>query len=209
MHYVSLEKSLHYISDTTRNLATKHLSKEEILQELKCIELAKSDPRYFAPLYDRYYRSIFTFLYRRTGEEELTADLCSQTFLKAMNAIQTFRFQGVPFSAWLYRIALNELNMHFRKHPSARTVSVEEEGLHRLQEEAQCEEDLSEEQTLQAVLSELEPDEVQLIELRFFEEKSFKEVGEILNITENNAKVKTYRLLDRMKKILSMKGIRK
>ena len=173
------------------------------------IELAKEDPRHFGPLYDRYYRSIFSFIYRRTSDEDLTADLCSQTFMKAMAYIKKFVFQGVPFSAWLYRIALNEVNMHYRKNPADRAISVDVYAITRLQVEYGTEEDLSDEQTLKLALDDLDPAEVHLLELRFFEDKSFKEVGDILNITENNAKVKTYRLLDKMKKILSLKGIRK
>lgn len=190
-------------------MATKHLTKEEILRELSIIELAQQDPKHFAPLYDRYYRSIFSFIYRRTTDEDLTADLCSQTFLKAMGSIKKFRFQGVPFSAWLYRIALNEINMHYRQNPAERSLCVDDVALNRMKEEAGTDEDLNEEQTLRMAMEELEAAEVQLIELRFFEDKSFKEVGDILNITENNAKVKTYRLLDKMKKILSMKGVKK
>ena len=49
---------------------------------------------------------------------------------------------------------------------------------------------------------ELPEDELQLIEMRFFEKRSFKEIGEILEITENNAKVKTYRILEKLKKII-------
>jgi RNA polymerase sigma-70 factor (ECF subfamily) len=49
----------------------------------------------------------------------------------------------------------------------------------------------------------LNQDELQFIEMRFFEDRSFKEIGMILNITENNAKVKTYRILDKIRKIIS------
>ncbi|MBL7885021.1 MAG: sigma-70 family RNA polymerase sigma factor, partial [Bacteroidia bacterium] len=53
-----------------------------------------------------------------------------------------------------------------------------------------------------SIISELPEDELQLIEMRFFEKRAFKEIGEILNITENNAKVKTYRIIEKLKKIV-------
>jgi RNA polymerase sigma-70 factor (ECF subfamily) len=49
------------------------------------------------------------------------------------------------------------------------------------------------------VIAELNEDDLQLVEMRFFEKRPFKEIAEILNITENNAKVKLYRILDKMK----------
>ena len=55
------------------------------------------------------------------------------------------------------------------------------------------------------ILQRLKPDELQLIELRFLETRAFKEVAEILNITETHAKTKTYRTLDKMKKLFLLK----
>ena len=55
-------------------------------------------------------------------------------------------------------------------------------------------------------LDDLKPDDILLIELRFFEERPFKEIADILEITESNAKVKTYRLLEKLKKIMLKKS---
>ena len=54
-------------------------------------------------------------------------------------------------------------------------------------------------------LHEMSPDEVEIIELRFFEDRPFSEVGFILGITENNAKVKVYRIVERLRKRLKTK----
>ena len=61
-----------------------HKTKEDLEQELKQVEAAKADPARFAVLYDKYYKPIFVFIYRRTGNEELTADITSMVFMKAM-----------------------------------------------------------------------------------------------------------------------------
>jgi len=85
-------------------------------------------------------------------------------------------------------------------------VSIETTGLERLTNAlTEKESDLEPDEKrwyLSEALKQLETMEIQLIELRFFEEKSFKEIGYILNITENNAKVKTYRILDKIKTIV-------
>jgi RNA polymerase sigma-70 factor, ECF subfamily len=186
-------------------LSTIHQTQEDIEYELQIIQKAQSDPNRFAPLYDKYYKQIFLFVYRRSDNEELSADLTSQVFLKAIVNLPKYEFKGVPFSAWLYRIASNEVNQHFRKNKSERTISMEDSGIERItQELSEFDEDAAfKEKILMEGMQNLSQDEIQYVELRFFEDKSFKEIGFILNITENNAKVKTYRILDKIRKIIS------
>ena len=90
-------------------------SGEQLAAELEIIRAAQADPARFKPLYEQYYESIFRFVYQRTGDEHLTADLCATVFLKALQNLKNYQFRGVPFSAWLYRIALNQVTQHFRK----------------------------------------------------------------------------------------------
>ena len=59
------------------------------------------------------------------------------------------------------------------------------------------------------MIKKLKEDEVQIVELRFFEKRSFKEIGEILDITENNAKVKSHRVINKMKKLFNQIGYEK
>ena len=94
---------------------------EEYLQ----IEEAKKNPARFGVIYERYYQQIFLFVYKRLADEENTADVCSQVFLKAMLSLKKYKFQGVPFSAWLYRIAFNEINQFFRNTKSERVIGME------------------------------------------------------------------------------------
>lgn len=187
------------------SLSTTHQTQEDIENELQTIRKAQSDPNRFAPLYDKYYKQIFLFIYRRADDQDLSADLASQVFLKAILHLPKYEFKGVPFSAWLYRIASNEVNQHFRKHKTTRAISIEDAGIDRLAQEIAGvdEEQALKEQMLIEGIEHLSEEEVQFIELRFFEDRSFREIGYILNITENNAKVKTYRILDKVRKIIS------
>lgn len=172
-------------------------------QEWLEVQAAQKDPAKFRVLYSRYYESIFRFIYKRTADEDLTADLTSQAFLKAMQSIQQYTYQGVPFSAWLFRIASNEIAQHFRKNNQSRIVALEDSAVHDVEEEYTEEDkvDLDVDiKLLKEVIQDLDPEEVELLELRFFEKRAFKEVADILDITENNAKVKVYRLLQKMKK---------
>ncbi|MCX6296657.1 MAG: sigma-70 family RNA polymerase sigma factor [Bacteroidetes bacterium] len=182
-----------------------HKSDTEMKQELQQIEAAKEDPACFAVLYDRYYKPIFVFIHRRTDNEELTADITSQVFLKALINIKKYEFKGVPFSAWLFRIAFNEINMYFRKNNAERVVSLDKNGVIQIAQEVEIDENTEGLKQMMNALKRMDALEIQLIELRFFEKHSFAEVSVIVGITENNAKVKVYRILDKLKKILSKK----
>jgi RNA polymerase sigma-70 factor, ECF subfamily len=183
-----------------------HQSPEEIKNELAIIAKAKTDPNRFSALYEKYYKQIFLFVYRRIDDEDLSADLTSQVFLKAILNLPKYEYKGVPFSAWLYRIASNEVNQHFRQTKLTRVISIEEDGLSRLVGELSEEtEERDQEDIIMASLNYLTKEEVQYLELRFFENKSFREIGYILLITENNAKVKTYRIIDKIKKMIREK----
>jgi len=163
---------------------------------------AQRDSRAFQPLYEKYFKSIYLFVLHRVADKAVAGDVTSQVFLKALLNLKGFKFQGVPFSAWLYRVALNECNAYFRKTKRERIVSIDHEAVETLHDELTHEtqlEDLHE--RLPTILERLSSDELQLLELRFFEKRQFKEVAEILAITESHAKVKLYRLLEKMKKL--------
>ena len=176
------------------------VSETAMLAEWKEIQAAQRDPARFRPLYDRYYALIFRYLLRRCADEALTADLCAQTFLKGLQKLGTYTYRGVPFSAWLYRIAANELNMHFRASKKQRTVSLQDGQVDRMLPETSAGPDYTLRDTMIAALQDLKPKELELIELRFFEQRPFKEIAHLTGLTEANAKVKTYRILDRLRK---------
>lgn len=170
-------------------------SEEDLILE------SQADPEAFKPLYEKYFKRIFLFILHRVEDKQLGADLTSQVFLKALLNLKKFRFRGLPFSAWLFRIALNECNDYFRKSKRHRIVTIEDNVIESLYDEmtANTEEDDLRKQ-LPAILSKLSVEELQLIELRFFEQRSFQEVADIIGITETYAKVKVYRILQKMKK---------
>lgn len=177
-------------------------NKDQIQDEESIILKSQADPEAFRPLYEKYFKRIFLFVHHRIGEKAITADITSQVFLKSLININKFSFRGLPFSAWLFRIALNECNDFFRKNNRHRLVTMEEGMVDHLYDELTAEtrlEDLR--QRLPEILQKLSVNELQIIELRFFEQRPFKEVADILGITETYAKVKVYRILEKMKKL--------
>jgi RNA polymerase sigma-70 factor (ECF subfamily) len=114
-----------------------------------------------------------------------------------------YEYRGIPFSSWLFRIAKSELYQSFRDKKAQRTVSIDSMQLGRVMEEFQLDESEHKREILLKVLPMLKDSQLQLIEMRFFEKRSFREMGEILDLTENNAKVKTFRALVKLKELYS------
>ncbi len=183
------------------SLNSYHQTKEQIRQEEDHIREAKKEPSKFAWLYKKYYEQIFLFILKRVETEDIAADITSQVFLKALTNLSKYKEMGLPFSSWLFRIARNEVYDLHAQHKIDLVVSVESKGVREIITEM-GEETKEDYAKLHNALGSLDDDEMELIELRFFEKRHFKEIAEILEITENNAKVRTYRVLDKLKKLL-------
>lgn len=182
-----------------------HLTDREIKEEYEWIKAARKDPRLFSRIYDRYFNGIFHFIYRRTDDETIADDLTSQTFLKALQNLEKYEFRGLPVSAWLYRIATNEVYRHFNKKGRQYIFSIEEERVRELMAEVETD-DLEEKiKLVLTTLKEAPSDVVEVLELRFFEDKNFKEIAYILNITESGAKMRTYRALEKLRNLIESK----
>ena len=178
-----------------------HQTNQRMEEELSWIRRAQKDPESFGPLYRKYHEQIFRYVYQRMDDEEATFDVTSQVFLKALNNIHRYEFRGVPFSSWLYRIAKSELYQSFRDKKAQRTVNIESYQLFELIEDLDDEGREESRKKMLHCLKLMKEKDMQLIEMRFFERRSFREIGEILDVTENNAKVKAFRALEKLKQL--------
>lgn len=176
-----------------------HQSAEEIMSEQDHIEAAKQDPRKFGFLYDKYYESVFRFIIQRTSNEQASHDITSEVFFKALNNIQKYEFRGLPFSSWLLRIAQNETMRFFRKNTKSRVVKLKTDHLENLIDEIEENHLEDFKPFLLKALGDLKATDLQLIEMRFFEGRPFKEIAEITDKKESAVKMKLYRILEKLK----------
>lgn len=190
------------------------LQPPDIEIEQAWIAAARKDPQAFGPLYDRYHRPIFLFVLKRVQDRELCGDLTAQVFLKSMAALPKYEGRGLPFKAWLYRIALNEVLMHFRRNKGKQFMDVAEPQAAALISYAAGRDDVDEDRStdkelmerLAKALGKLLPAQAMLIELRFFDGLSFLEVGQVLGIAEAAAKMRTHRVLASLREYLAPSG---
>ena len=180
-----------------------HHTTTQLQDEQLIIEAAKLNPEHFGPIYDKYYKQIFGYVYQRMDCKDTAFDVTSQVFLKALTNLNRYEFKGVPFASWLFRIAHSEVMQLFRDQKNKRAINADVGDLKNIYEEVQ--EPFFEEYlpALQHMIKDLPEDDLHMIEMRFFEQRPFKEIAEILNITENNAKVRMYRILERLKKTIT------
>ena len=181
------------------------MTEDEIRKEQIIVARAKNDVNAFGELYEIYFDRIFNFIFRQTDEEEVANDLCSQAFTNALNNINKYEFRGLPFSAWLYKIASNEVRKYYRRNKGKKIFSLEEIRIKEIIEQNDFEWDQALIDQLIDFMKDLPTEMLQVLELRFFEDKDFKEIAFILDITESGAKMRTYRALDKLRKNFNIK----
>ena len=167
------------------------------------VQRAKKKPAYFAPLYEKYFDQIFIFIFKKTRNEELTGDLTSQVFLKALLNINKYEDRGYPFSSWLYMIASNEVNLHYRKIKKNNEIEIQEKDVVHLLDEFKSMNTIEHQEKLIDAMNKLSEKDTEIIDLRYFEKKSFKEIGEILQISHGAAKIKLYRSVEKLKTLFN------
>jgi len=177
-----------------------HQDNNRLLHEKSLIIASQKNPENFGPLYRIYHESIYRYICNRIDCIDKASDITSMVFMKALLNIKKYEYRGLPFSSWLFRIAKSELNQSFRNKKAKRTVSIDKVCLGEVMEDIVVDESEKNIKQLLLTLSRLNNSQVELIEMRYFEKRSYREIGEILDITENNAKVKTFRALKKLRK---------
>jgi len=129
--------------------------------------------------------------------------LTSQVFYKALENLPKYQPMGVPFSAWLFRIAANEINQWYRKTTAVRVLSIDRDGLGNLKVEVEENGQAEMDEQLFNALQTLKEEDMELINMRFFEKRSFKEICDILDMNESACKMKLYRILEKLKQHLT------
>ncbi|MSP11748.1 MAG: sigma-70 family RNA polymerase sigma factor [Chloroflexi bacterium] len=180
--------------------ATPGTEEEELIRRAKAYETNA-----FSEIYDRYYQSIFTYIYYRVDDTLVAEDLAAEVFVKALEAIHSFIFRGVPFSAWLYRIAGNLVIDHYRRRPNA-VIGLDEsfpargDGLHEDVEKRLTRE------ALRSALKILTGEQQQVVVLKFVDGLSNAEVAEIMGKSEGAIKALQHRAIVALGRIMGANG---
>ncbi len=169
--------------------------------ENNLIKNAEHDPRAFGELFEEYHEGILRYCIYHTSQVEIARDITAETFFKALKNLWRYRFTGAPFSAWLYRIAKNEVIDYFRRKkyaPQSLSEAMEREELiafesrRNLQEEIDAAQKKLEENEaymkLRSAMEEMPMHYRDVLVLRFVQEKKISEICEILGKKEGTVK---------------------
>ena len=170
----------------------------DVVDEGALVAAAKHDPREFGPLYELYVDRIYRFAYRRVGTHHEAEDITAQTFQQALQALPAYEWRGLPFGAWLFRIAGNIINR--RGRTSGREVAVEDVTVFSGYEETDDDPaDLAWRSEQAGELADriklLPPDQQRVLVLKFSHGMKNREIGDLMGRSEGAIKQLVHRAL--------------
>lgn len=169
---------------------------ERLEAERSLIAAARSDPSRFAELYENYFERVYAYVLRRVASRQEAEDVTSDVFHQALANIGKFEWRGAPFSAWLLRIAANSTADKWRKQAREQGNPGKEAG-----EEFDFESS-AEQARLFHLVKELPAEQRLVIEMRFAEEKSIREIALAIGKTEGAVKQLQFRGIRNLRQMM-------
>lgn len=163
----------------------------------------QQDGEAFAQLYETYFDRIYRYILLKIGRKGEAEDLAQQVFLNAFQSLASYKWRGLPFSSWLFRIAHNLVVDHLRKASRERSFPLEEWRTMEVKDDpaSLAEQKLSIEQLLAASQA-LSPAQQEVLRLRFAAELSIAEVAKIMGKSEGAIKALQHSALVKLRQAL-------
>lgn len=172
-------------------------------EERQLVEQAKFNTQSFAHLYDIYFHKVYAFVASKVNNRDDAEDITSEVFIKVLEGLHGFEWKGVPFGAWIFRIARNCLIDYYQKSSKRRNTSIEEAyDIHEDEEKASPLKNASREELaemVKKVMKNLDERELTVVQLKFFSGLSNREIAATLDISESNVGVILFRTLKKIK----------
>lgn len=171
---------------------------EKEMEERRAIEAAQKDPARFAELYESNFERVYAFIARRVRDRNEAEDVTSEVFHQALANLPKFQWRGVPFAAWLFRIATNSIIDRGKR--AAREQELPEGFELPAEPRSQEIEDEVEQRTrLFQLVERLSEDQRLVIAKRFSEEKSIREIATEIGRSEGAVKQLQFRALQNLR----------
>jgi RNA polymerase sigma-70 factor (ECF subfamily) len=174
---------------------------DNIQEDIVLIEESKKEIKNFEGLYRRHYVAVYRFVDSKVADNDTVKDIVSQVFIKAMLNIKQFKNRGIPFHNWLFKIALNEINMHYRKQNITESYyvhcSIDNDFF--IETNIYSDSITDPYVVLEKLLSILPKFEIDLLIMKYFEKRPYSEIANILNVSEGVLKVRVHRIIQKLK----------
>lgn len=162
----------------------------------------KGEPEAFEELYEAHFNKIYRYIMLRVRNQEEAEDLTQQVFLKSWESIGSYKWKGVPFSSWLFRIAHNQVVDHQRKMNKERSLPLEEAETKSGDDPVKQTEQKMKLEQLAKACEQLTDAQQEVISLRFAGGLSVAETAKAVNRSEGAVKVMQHDALVKLRKIL-------
>ena len=176
----------------------RHVTNEQTL-----LERAQAfDEEALGKLYDEYASPIYAYLYRRVQDAQLAEDLTSEVFVRMLQAIRANRLWKTSFQGWLYRIAHNLVVDHYRKQPAAPLLELDEQLVADQKDLDSAVAERLSRQRLRSAIRLLTPEQQQVLALRFGQQLSAPEAGDVIGKSVSAVEALQHRALAALRRIL-------
>ncbi len=166
---------------------------ESEAEERLLIEAAQRDPRCFAELYERHFEGVYAFVVRRVRDRDAAQDVTADVFHRALSGIGRFEWRGVPFAAWLFRIAANAIADRAQRAAKERALPIDDEPAPASLEE------IEERARLFRFVDDLPAEQRRVVVMRFAEQKTIREIALALQRSEGAIKQLQFRGLQSLR----------
>jgi RNA polymerase sigma-70 factor (ECF subfamily) len=156
------------------------------------IEAAQRDPSRFADLYEQNFYRVYAYIARRVGDRHCAEDLTAEVFSEALAGIRKFEWRGVPFAAWLLRIAARAVADHWTRtgrESSNPSPEADQPGREEIERNA----------ILFQLVDRLPEAQFRVIHMRFVEQKSIREIAQELDRSEGAVKQLQLRAIENLR----------
>ena len=204
---VAGESNQRSVADERRENATPETGEPVSSQrgaEALLVNQAKQDANAFGVLYERYVDRIYAYIYNRVHNNQEAEDLTARNFYRALSKLDSYEDRGLPFSAWLYRIAHNLVANYHRDHSRRQFVPLEVVNLpgQRRDEPEEVLEREEDHETLWEAIERLPAERRDLLIYKFGNRLSNLEIGDLMNKSEGAIKSLYFRTLAALRKEL-------
>jgi RNA polymerase sigma-70 factor (ECF subfamily) len=162
------------------------------------------DQEAFAQLYEEYFDKIYRYVALKIGDRMEAEDITQQVFLNAIKAISSFRWRGIPFSAWLFRIAHNQVVDYLRRKTKRPTMPLDESLVASDYDPQLIAGRKLDIERLYSAAGKLTPAQQEVISLRFAGELPIAQVAKIMGKSEGAVKALQHSAIVALRKTLSM-----
>ena len=152
-----------------------------------------------------YYKEIYMYIYKQLSDKELSLDITQEVFINMIKSIDTYNKKKCSFRTWLYKIASNKIIDYYRSKSYKQLMKLQCIDEIDIKSDLSIEEDFIKEERIKEILNIVngfESNLQQIFRLKIFSDMTFKDIGNLLDISESTVKTKYYSLMKKIKSIV-------